>query len=211
VNREPASFPAPEEGLRLHLRLGDLDPVAPADACRAYLPALLGWLCGKYPSVDPHLRQSAAHDALLGYFLRPQSYDPHRGDLGTYLRVTARSDLWNLFRSEGRHYRRRVAWPVVELGQESGYLSGGADDPAAQAERQEEAEQWTAFWRDLQGRLSGEERRVLDLMLAGERRATAFAEAAGLSHLPPEEQRREVKRVKDRIKKRLEREGLKHA
>lgn len=210
MDREPPSFPSPEEGLRLHLRLGDLDPIAPADVCRAYLPALLGWLDGKYPSIDPHLRQSAAHDALLGYFLRPESYDPHRGDLGTFLRVTARSDLCNLLRSEGRHHRRRVAWPVVELDQESGYFSGVADDPATQADRQEEAEQWAAFWGELRERLSGEERRVLDLMLAGERRTAAFAEAAGLCHLAPEEQRREVKRVKDRIKKRLEREGLKH-
>jgi hypothetical protein len=47
-------------------------------------------------------------------------------------------------------------------------------------------------------------------MLAGERATSAFAEAIGKANLPAAEQEREVKRVKDRVKKRLERGGGKH-
>jgi hypothetical protein len=47
----------------------------------------------------------------------------------------------------------------------------------------------------------------LDLMREGEKRTVVFADAAGFSDLPPEEQAREVKRVKDRIKKRIQRAG----
>jgi hypothetical protein len=51
------------------------------------------------------------------------------------------------------------------------------------------------------------ERRVLALMLDGERSSAAYAQVLGITGLPAAEQEREVKRAKDRIKKRLEREG----
>ncbi len=57
----------------------------------------------------------------------------------------------------------------------------------------------------LRAKLSLEERRVMDLMLDGERKTRVYAEALGLSGLPAAEQKREIKRVKDRLKKRLER------
>ena len=44
-------------------------------------------------------------------------------------------------------------------------------------------------------------------MLAGERRTAVFAAAVGLSDRSLREQAQEVKRVKDRIKKRIERAG----
>jgi hypothetical protein len=50
-----------------------------------------------------------------------------------------------------------------------------------------------------------EECRALDLMREGERATTAFAGPLGLSDLPPGEQAARVKRVKDRVKKRLTR------
>jgi hypothetical protein len=51
------------------------------------------------------------------------------------------------------------------------------------------------------------DRRVLRLMVDGERRTAVFAAVLGLDGQPAEAQRREVKRAKDRIKKRLERAG----
>ena len=51
------------------------------------------------------------------------------------------------------------------------------------------------------------EERVLDLMLVGERSTSAYAAALGLVDRPRAERAREAKRVKDRIKKRLERAG----
>ena len=46
-----------------------------------------------------------------------------------------------------------------------------------------------------------------ELMGEGERRTAVFARALGLEDRPPGEQEREVKRVKDRIKKRMQRAG----
>jgi hypothetical protein len=49
------------------------------------------------------------------------------------------------------------------------------------------------------------ERRAFVLMLCGIRETGAYARELELSDLPPSEQRNEVKRVKDRLKKRLQR------
>ena len=54
--------------------------------------------------------------------------------------------------------------------------------------------------------LSDAESRALDLLLDGERKTAVFAEALGIGHLPMKDQRAEVKRVKDKLKKRIERE-----
>ena len=47
------------------------------------------------------------------------------------------------------------------------------------------------------------DRRMVELILDGERSTEAFAAVLGLESLPIEQQRSEVKRNKDRLKKRL--------
>jgi RNA polymerase sigma-70 factor, ECF subfamily len=210
MSRSPVSFPSPEEGLRLHLRLGEQDPLAPSDACKAYVYPLCDWLGSRFRDVDPHLIQSAVHDALIGYVQRPRCYDPRRGDLALYLRMAARWDLANHLRREGRHHERRVPWSVVELGEEGGNLSGREEEPVRQLEQDEEAVGWQVTLRALRGRLPEADRPAFDLMLAGERDTRVFAAALGLEALPIEEQACAVKRVKDRILKRLKREGQGH-
>ena len=205
-----ACFPSPEEGLRLHLLLLGMAPDAPADVCKAYLEPLLHWLGGKAPKVDAELRQTAAHEALIKYFHHPTSYDPGRASLATYLRMAARGDLWNLLRGEARHHLHRVAWSVVEDDEEGGNLSGREEEPVLHLQREEETARGQAFLRSVEARCTEAERRVLELMLAGEREHAVYAGALDVGGLPAAEQEREVKRVKGRLKKRLERGGLKH-
>jgi hypothetical protein len=196
--------------LALHLRLVEADPVASADACRAYLEPLAAWLEVVYPRADAHDRQAAAGTTLFNYVKDPTSYDPRRADLAAFLRMAARSDLWNLQRKEQRHHRGRISWALVENDEAGGNLSREEEDPARQLEQREEAEHqqvWLAFVR---ADFDSEEQRVLDLMLAGERRTAAFVVVLDLGGRPLAEQEREVKRMKDRIKKRLERGGPTH-
>jgi RNA polymerase sigma-70 factor (ECF subfamily) len=160
--------------------------------------------------VDADLRQTAVHDALLSYVQHPQKYDPQRGALAAYLRMSAHGRLCNLLRKEAPHHRRRVAWSAVELAQEGGNLLGGEEEPALQLERAEELEEWRALLRRVAEDLSPADRRVLDLMLAGERKTEVYAAALGIAGRPDEEQTREVKRAKDRIMNRLKRGGAKH-
>jgi hypothetical protein len=201
------TFPSAEEGLVLHRRLEAGDPTASADVCRAYLDVLLGWLEREYPRVDADLRASAAHDALLAYAQRPGGYRPEVGDLGLYLRMAARGKLSRLLRREGR--ARRLIFSIfdVELRREEGNLFGREQEPAVVMEREEEARERGAWLAEARRGLPPEEQRVLDLLLAGERRLRVFSEALGLQGEPLPEQEREVKRAKDRIKKRLRRRG----
>ena len=210
MNESLLAFPSREEGLTLHLHLGDLNPAAVADVCQAYLNPLLAWLAARYPTIDPHLRQTAAHDALLTYVQSPQAYDPTRSDLASYLRMAARWDLANLLKREGKHHQGRVAWAVVEDAVEGGNLLG-AEDPSLPLERAEETQEWQAFLETLAENFTAEERNVLELMLAGEKKTGVYAKVLGMDGRPATEQEREVKKVKERIKKRLERGVQGHA
>ncbi len=210
MSHAPAPYPPPEEGLNLHLRLCASEADASADICRAYLPPLLASLAAKFRDVDPDVRQTAAHDALIAYLKKPSGYDPERGDLAKYLRMAARADLLTHQRAEKRHHRGRVAWSVVEFDEDEGNLSGREGEPPAQLQRDEEAERCRARLQWLRECCTPEEQRVLDLMLAGERATRVFAEALGWTELSAAEQARQVKQMKDRIKKRLERGGPDH-
>ncbi len=204
MNAAPAAFPPAGDGLGLHVRLCELDATAPADVCRAYFDPLLHFLERAYPGVDPHARLSAVDDVLFKYFQRPQAYDPARGELATYLRLAAWRRLQTLLRREKRHVRGKIPWSAVEDDPVGAHIPG-EEEPSVALERAEEERAYHALLQSLTETFTAEERRVLDLILAGERRTAVFAEALGLSDSPPDEQERQVKRVKDRIKKRLER------
>jgi RNA polymerase sigma factor (sigma-70 family) len=210
MNGSEAPFPSPEEGLRLHLLLCADDPLASAEVCRAYVVPLCAWLGRFFPATDPHLIQDAVHHAVVRYIQQPTAYDPARADLGAYLRMAARRDLFNLFRREKRHRHQRLPESDVELGEESGNILGRDEEPSFLLEREEETARQEALLKSVRESLTPAEGRVLDLLLAGERDTRVFAEALGVDGLPAEEQAREVKRAKDRLKKRLERGGRDH-
>jgi hypothetical protein len=179
-------------------RLLARDPLAPSDLCAAYLDPLIDWLSRQRKSADPDLVAEAAERALLSLISNPRTYDPRRGGLEGYLRLSARGDLLNLLAKEWR-YRART----VELDARGGNYLGREDDPGWRLSLAEEAarlSQPPPGW-------SAEEVRVRELMRHGERRTPVFAEAIGVAHLPKREQEAAVKRVKYRIGKRRERGG----
>jgi hypothetical protein len=203
-------FPSREEGFRLHVRLCDHEADAPADLCRAYLEPLLTWSANTFPREDPHQRDTAVHKALFDYVQHPGRYDPARLDLAAYLRMAAGRDLRNLRRAEARHHRHRVAWNPVEEGYPRGKYSGADDDPAVALERVQDAEEGKRLLESVTEGWDEKDRRALNLMLEGERRTAAYAEILEIGDRPAEEQEREVKQLKDRIKRRLERKGERH-
>ncbi len=211
MERIAASFPSPEEGLALHLRLLALDAVAWPDLCAAYVGPLTAWLKQSAPRyADPDQRQDAVHQAVMNYLKNPKAYDPRQSELGAYLRRAARADLLNVLQRERRHRRHRVAWKVVEPAGEGGNYLAEKDDPSDPVERREETERWRVWLREQAAGFTEMEQRVLDLMLQGEHSYRLFADALGLGHLPVAEQNREVKRVKDRMVQRLKRGARSH-
>lgn len=206
IMTDALTSPSPEQGCALHARLLAGDPVAPADLAEAYFDPLAAWLQRQNPRVtDPHLCTIAAGEAIIALIKSPRSYDPARRSLEGYLRMSAQGDLRNLLRTERRHGLRRASLDAVELSPVAGkYLWDVEGDPARIMER--EAEVAAIPSPELPG-LTPQEEQVLALMRQGERRTRAYARVLGLDQLAAPEQRRGVKRVKDRLQKRLTRAG----
>ena len=198
-------FPSPEEGFALHRRIHDRELVAPNELCECYLELLSDWLSARSPSIHPEDCCTAAIDALTDYFGHPEKYDPAKLELGAYLRMAARRDLSNLCRSEAKHQRRREADFRVEESQPVGNLF--REEPQTVLARRQEQEAASRLVEDIRVACDEPERAVLALLIDGEREAIRYAAPLGVGHLPEKEMRREVKRVQDRLKKRIERKG----
>jgi RNA polymerase sigma-70 factor (ECF subfamily) len=196
----PASATEFESDLLRRLCAGD--PIAPAEACEHFLPLLLarrGWTKGY--AHDEHRVQSAAEDAVFDFVRHPEAYDPTKLSLLSYLRMAARRDLENAERKEARHRSRRAPLEAVELrppggndGQNEVELPGGLT--AAE------------LMRRLHQRITDPaDRKALALMIDGVRETAPYARIWGIEGLPIEQQRREVKKNKDRLLKQAQRQG----
>jgi hypothetical protein len=198
-------FPSRDEGLRLHQRLSRHEAQAPCAICQTYLPVVEDHLRRTFPGVDDHLRRQAAHDALLDYVTSPGRFCPDKSDLAQYLCMAAGRDLQNLQRREARHHRLRVSFFPVENGEEGGNVSGREENPLDLLAHDEEAAAMQELLQRVEADCCETDRRVLRLMIERQDSTSACAAALGLGHLSPADQAAEVKRAKDRIKKRIER------
>jgi hypothetical protein len=154
---------------------------------------LLAFLDRAFPKAPDDLRGEAANEALVGFLSHPDRYDPTRCGLGAYLRMAARGDMKNLLAREARHRRGipldSVEEPVDDRNSECDDEPTW-DHPALAAE--------TAA-------LEPPERITFELIRAGVRDTATFVRRLALTHLSAEEQNRTVKRLKDRVRKRLSR------
>ena len=198
------SEPSVEEALRLYRRLLEGDPVAPPDFANAFLNPLIAWLQRTNRQIDPMACEEAAGEAIFSFILNVAKYVPEDLEVAAFLRMAAKRDLLNLLRKESRHQRQRRDLRLVELEPAAGKYLEREDDPSLSLQI-EEAKQERLPPNEVWQQLTEAERRFLERMQEGERSTSAFAAILGLTELSVEEQRREVKRVKDRLKKRLER------
>jgi RNA polymerase sigma-70 factor (ECF subfamily) len=198
-------FPSAEDGRRLHERLSAGDATATADLLLAYLAPLDARLAERFPRVDADLRHDAALDALGSLHKRPGQFDPRRLSLDAYLCMSAAGDLRNALRRESRRGERRRALAAVADPSAGGNYLGREDDPSFPLLLAEaEAERASLRAAVLRG-LGPQEAAFFDLVEQGEWRASVLAAVIGLADRPPAEQRREVKRLRDRLMKRRER------
>jgi RNA polymerase sigma-70 factor (ECF subfamily) len=147
--------------------------------------------------VDEELVADAVTDTILALITHPSSYDPQRGNLSSYLWMSARGDLNNALERRNRQRDREIPTDPVELLADK--RNFGMEAPASESGMETEIGQALASATDPL------DRRMLVLMLHGERRTEAYAEVIGVADRTPPEQRRIIKRHKDRIKKRLRR------
>jgi DNA-directed RNA polymerase specialized sigma24 family protein len=162
------------------------------------------WLGEHNPTIPEDIVAESAEDALLSLIRNPGSFQPEKGDLEPFLRMSAQGDLRNRLRKEARHRSGRESLESVELSDPDGKYLGRSDDPSLPLQIEEELlDRQRRVPPEVRDGLTGPESRVLDLMLLGERRTPAYAEILGIADRPAEEQRRTVKQVKDMLQKRI--------
>jgi RNA polymerase sigma-70 factor (ECF subfamily) len=190
------AFPPPAAELALHERVLAGDPIAPADTFEVFMDPLVLALCSDLSCGEDDAHDGAI-DALFAYLDDASRYDRGRGRLSTYLMNIAKKRVIDRLRSRRSAGRREGAFAeavVLRL-----------PDPKERMETDVEGRQ---LWQKVAEEVPDErDRRVLELVLAGERSTDVLAQALGLSGLAPDDQRRAVKQNRDRLMKVLERLG----
>lgn len=186
---------------KLHGRLLDDDPIAPAEFAEGALDPLIVRLKQKWPALaDEHQVIDAATNAILTVIKKPDKYDPEKSSLEGYLLMIADRDLKNNWAKQKRQAKRESPLEIVELA--SLPRNKSHEDAVISRRRVEQLipELRKAF-------PASRDQQLLKLLVDGVRQTPEYARVLGVTHLPIEEQRREVKKAKDRIKKRLARLG----
>ena len=213
-NQRPGSLKDESWLTSIHERLLRNDPTAPSELAETVLDLVISRLHKANPVLDDSdLIQTAAIDALINYIKRPQQYDPTKRGLVGYLVMSAQGDLTNALAAIRKRREREVSLDSVELRKIDRNIELEVDDGdeanetlhGVVAESRDSAQldrllQELAALFDTQADMD-----MAKLVLLGERDTAAFAKVLGIEGLDFSEQRKEVKRQKDRIKKRIER------
>ena len=192
-------------GEQLHQRLlASSSLTVTSEIAEQFLQRIINSLAGEFKGIgDAHLIDSAAEDALMYYFEHATKFDPARSSLFTYLRLLAKSRLLNSLGEQKDSEGRKIVVEVEDI--ESVYIVAAQDEPDVEAilishdvraKIMQQVEMFITDPTDL---------RVACLMVAGVRDTSEYSEVIGIMDRPVTEQRKLVKRAKDRIKKIFER------
>ena len=184
----------------IHKRLCEGDSTAPAELAEGVMKALIEKLSHKYPNLpDSDLPAEVAADALMDYIKRPEQFDPTQRGLFGFLVMAAEGDLKNALAKIARRHKKEIQLEPVEVDERDGNTRDrtGELEEKIDSERMQDA--LDALFDD------PKDRAVVKLIMEGERATEVFAQVLELETLPEDQQRTEVKRNKDRIKKRLQR------
>ncbi|WP_420645476.1 hypothetical protein [Candidatus Leptofilum sp.] len=204
----PASEPSRPWQMQKHQEiLSESNPTAFAQLSELALPHLIAFLRREFRQVEPHLHETAAIDSLLSYHQSPNKFDPDKLSLFAYLRMSTRHDLLNAIDKQNRQKRPLVSIDEPNIQSQlvddansledgfslAGWLSNENEPPAQ------------AILNNFEATLSTTDRQLFLLMLNGVRETEPYADILGISATSITEQRRAVKRAKDRLTKRLQR------
>jgi CheY-like chemotaxis protein len=168
-----------------------------ADVVEVLLPVLNRNLRRTFPGVDADYVADAVADALLDLRRCLPRFDPTRGVSFTrFLNLAAHRNLLDRLAKDRRRGRwhEQYAWCAPRAIQCDECQCGHADSAAI-----------TTALREAGILKTDADAATLRLWLDGERRTAVFATAVGVCDLPEDQQRRTVKRVKDRVLQRLRR------
>jgi len=198
---------ATTEERRLHSAVLTGDDLALSKLYTLYGESIIERLIILYRTVakkDEDLIFEAVNEAFWGYYNNPTNFDPEQSTLKRFLEVAAERDLKNILAKEKKHFGKRELPEDVELQEKFWNSIVGTTETTDTNIIQEEVMKAT------DKELANHFKTSLDITLAKlvlqkERETDVFIKALGIEGLSLEEQRVEVKRHKDRIKKVLER------
>jgi RNA polymerase sigma-70 factor, ECF subfamily len=210
-------LPLPDELLQLHASVLAGDPAAPPRLAVAVLDALVRRVRGQIRRTYSRDRigddqiESACGLTIARYLKAPHLYDPAKGGLLGWLAMDVVGDVQNEAMSAATR-REAADSAAVELRSVSrkSFLdeaeSASVEEVALDGvDRFDLDPDVAAAVRDAVSEYSPEDLAVIELIGQGVRETAAYSEVLGISHLAAEAQRREVKRHKDRLTRRLER------
>lgn len=184
----------------LHQELASGKSSTADDLAGRLLFRLISPLLRQYSAADPDVIWDSVTETILNYLRDPGMFDPSHGTpLDVFLSHCARRNITDKLRSEARRRKRETNFYCLF---ENNFVELG--DSAANIEMETEID----FARDLGTALKSPlDRKIFELCVNGERSTEVFADVLGVSELPIEEQRRAVKRAKDRILKMVRRKS----
>lgn len=193
---DATELPSREQEEDLHRRLLAGDKTASVDLAEAYYAALIEYLRRKNSRRLPNDQLAdAVYQTWESLCKNPRTFNGSTS-LWSFLCMSAHRDLKNLLAKEQRRARHENPSESVELWPDDGNVENSEDDRITLAH---EIAAYAAVG------LTEPERACLTLYLDGQRKTAAFAAALGIGQEPMADQRKIVKRIKDRLIKRIER------
>jgi hypothetical protein len=198
-----------DESRALHARALAGSASLSAEIWERWHDALLAELAARFRGLEPAEVSDTITDVILSYVERPAQYQPDKLPLDRYLRMAAQGDLLNLL---DKRRRQPNIIPFEPVAHDRPTRNGMQEAEEREAQRDAvlpAGMAWEAFMRTLRDLFPDpNDREVIELMAEGERDSARFAQVLGCAALAVPEQRRQVKQVKDRIRLRLKRHGI---
>ncbi len=154
------------------------------------------------PSFNPHMVEEAVGQALLDYNDEPERYDPERSTLRSYLGMMAHSHFRDARKKEQRYADHQVSFSLLSALEMEQQLASSTEEVENAFVVKESLEQLNAAFTD------PIERRIVSLIVNRVRSRDPYVRVLNLQHLSEPEQRKEVKRVRERLVKRMRRLSL---
>lgn len=198
---------ANDVGLELHSLVKGRDDLAFAKLYDYYGAAIATALQRWYPKIarnDDAFVLEAVNEAFLGYYKNPETFDPNKNTLQRFLEIAAERDLINILEREKKHAGKENLPENVEL--EEKFWNSIKRNTQSTDEGVIEQETMDLIDKELSSHFFCDSDIILvKMILQGVRETDAFSEVLQIQELSKEEQKKEVKRTKDRIIKVMER------
>jgi hypothetical protein len=190
----------------LHKRLLDkVDNQVSAEIAELFFPLLISALKASFRHLpDQHLIETAAEDTLLNYLNTPHIFTPSKGSLIGYLYLDAYWNLKNLAKKE-----KKIVELYSPISEHEAEIVDKKVDPETQLINKEfqEGSKGSPLTQKVLLKVTAKlDRELLQLMMNGVRETKAYAQVLKIEDLNIEEQKKIVKRHKDRLKKTIQRE-----